>query len=238
MAVGSTPETPEEEHHVRRLVSSLRTDGGVGVLSAACHAEVPEADGVFLSVLAVGGGYIMLSDSGRLGDHLEDLHTSLAQGPMVDASMVNGVVTVDDLGAPAARGRWPRFAPQASAAGVGAFFAYPVSVGPSAGVLSLYRYATGPLSPDGQAWAGRYSRAAAVLLHANTTGPGRGDLVLPVYTGEVQQAVGIVMELAGVDAVTALHRIRTYAHHSSRPMREVVAEVRTCRLPFDPTASA
>jgi hypothetical protein len=44
------------------------------------------------------------------------------------------------------------------------------------------------------------------------------------------------MEYADVDAATALHRLRAYARHSTRPMRDVIADVRTLRLPFDPTA--
>jgi hypothetical protein len=35
---------------------------------------------------------------------------------------------------------------------------------------------------------------------------------------------------------TALHRLRAYGpHHSRRPMRDVVAEVRADHLPFNPT---
>ena len=59
-------------------------------------------------------------------------------------------------------------------------------------------------------------------------------MALPRYAGKVQQAVGVVMEHATVDADTKLHRLRVHAHHSRRPMRDVVAEVRTDQPPFDP----
>jgi hypothetical protein len=58
---------------------------------------------------------------------------------------------------------------------------------------------------------------------------------LSVEAVELNQAVGVVMEYATVNAATALHRLRAYARHSQRPMRDVVAEVRTGHLPFDPT---
>lgn len=231
-------EQPEEQRHVRRLVSSLRARGGVGALSAECLGEVPEVDGVVLSVLAAGAGEVMLSDSGPFADQVEDQHSRSGQGPHLDATATGDVVLADDLGAPAARSRWPLFAPEMAAAGVNSIFAFPVSIdGLPVGILSLHRGAAGPLSAAGQARARRYSEAAAVLLGDHATGGATGGVVLPVYAGELQQAVGIIMEMGGVDAATALHRMRAYARHSSRPMREVVAEVRTCRLPFDPTAA-
>jgi hypothetical protein len=239
MAAELVPDSPDEHRRVRRLVSSLRAQGGIGVVGAACHADVPEVDGVVLSVRSAGVGWIMLSDSGPLGDDLEDLHTRFSEGPAIDAVVTGETVTADDLRAPAARTRWPRFAPEASAAGLRWIFACPVSVdGLPVGVLSLYRDAAARLSTSGQPCARRYSEAAAVLLRDEASATGRGAMVLPVYAGEIQQAIGIVMELAGVDAVTALRRLRSYARRTARPMPDVVAEVRTCRLPFDPRAPA
>lgn len=237
MVDGPAEQSLNERRHVRRLVSSSRAHGGVGAVSAGCHAAVPEVDGVVLSVFAIGAEQIMISDSGSLGDQLEDLHTRLTQGPVYDAAVTGDTVIVDDLRMASARVRWPAFAAEASAVGIHAVFVFPILVeGLPVAVLSLYRAAAGPLSTIGQAWARRYSEAAAIMLQAETSddeGP-----VLPVYAGEIQQAVGIVMELAGVDAMTALHRLRAYARSSARPMPEVVAEVRTCRLPFDPTVPA
>jgi hypothetical protein len=96
------------------------------------------------------------------------------------------------------------------------------------------------LSAADQEHVDRYTRAVTVLLlenpHVNSAG--QLNIALPSLAGEVQQAVGVVMEYADVDAPTALHRLRAYAHQSTRPMRDVVAEVRTSRLPFDPTTPA
>jgi ANTAR domain-containing protein len=239
MAAELGPDQLEEHRRVRRLVSSLRARGGLGAVSAACHADVPDVGGVVLSVRAVGVGWIMLSDSGPLGDHLEDLYISSLQGPGPDAALTGETVAADDLRAPAARSRWPRFAPEAAAAGIRCVLACPVSVGGlPVGVLNLYRGAVGPVSTHGQVCARRYGEAVAVLLRDDAPKPGRVSVGLPVYAGEIQQAIGIVMELAGVDAVTALKRLRTYARRAARPMADVVAEVRAFRLPFDPKAPA
>jgi hypothetical protein len=168
---------------------------------------------------------------------LEDLYATLGQGPAVDTAAGGEPVTAADLDHPQAHTRWPRFAGQATASGIRAVFAYPVllEARPIA-VLSLYRATAGTLSTAERDQADLYAWAATVLLlDSSHTSSGRLSITLPVHVREVQQAIGVVMEYAGVDAGTALHRIRVYARRSARPMRAVVAEVRTCRLPFDPT---
>jgi hypothetical protein len=170
---------------------------------------------------------------------LEDLHITLGEGPGIDAAITGEPVTAVDLDHPRAHLSWPRFAAQSLTCGVRAFFAYPVLLNTQpVGVLSLYRADPGPLSAADQEHVGRYTHAVTVLLldHPHVNGAGQMNLALPIHAGEVQQAVGVIMEYAQVDAATALHRLRAYAHQSNRPMRDVVAEVRTCRLPFDPTA--
>ena len=78
---------------------------------------------------------------------------------------------------------------------------------------------------------------AAVPLLLDTARVNDGErltIALSAHAGQVKQAVGIVTELAAVDAATALHRLCAYARRSGRSMREVVAEVRTCRRPSTP----
>jgi ANTAR domain len=228
----------EQERRLRRLVSSLRAHGGVSAVSAACHSDVPGVDGVVLAVLAAHVGRIIISDSGLHGDQLEDLHATLGEGPGIDAAVTGEPVTAVDLNRPQAHMSWPRFTAQALTCGIRTVVAYPVLLNAQPlGVLSLYRANPGPLSAAEHQRADQYAHAATALLldRQGVTGARQMSVTLPIQAAEVQQAVGVVMESAGVDAATALHRLRAYAHHSARPMRDVVAEVRTCRLPFDPT---
>jgi GAF domain-containing protein len=229
----------EQQRRLRRLVSTLRAHGGVGTVGPACHRDIPGVDGVVLAVLAAHAGRIIISGSGPHGDQLEDLHATLGEGPGIDAAVTAGPVTAADLTRAQARRNWPRFTAQALTCGIRAVVAYPVLLhARPVGVLSLYRANPGPLSAAEHQQVDHYAHAVPVLLldDLGTTGSGQMSIALPIHAGEVQQAVGVVMESAGVDAATALHRLRAYAHHSARPMRDVVAEVRTCRLPFDPTA--
>jgi hypothetical protein len=231
----------EQQRSLRLLVSSLRARGGVGALGAVCHRDVPGVDGVVLAVSAAHAGWIIISDSGPDGDQLEDLQATLGEGPGIDAGITGEPVTAVDLDHAQAHLNWPRFVGQALRSGIRAVFAYPVMLhARPVGVLSLYRATAGPLSAADHERVDRYTRAVTMLLLDNphVTSAGRVSIALPIHAGEVQQAVGVVMEYASVDAATALHRLRAYAHQSARPMREVVAEVRTCRLSFDPTAPA
>ena len=228
----------DEQRHVRRLASALRARGGVDAVGAACHGDVEDVDGVVLTVDAAHAGQIILSDSGPHGDQLEDLHATLGEGPCMDAAITGEPVAVADLGHPYAQTRWPRFAEQAPADGIRAVFVCPVLlIARPVGVLSAYRATAGPLSATDHEQLRRYAKAVAVILLDNPPVARNGalDFVLPIRAGQVQQAVGVVMEYADVDAPTALHRLRAYAWRSARPMHDVIAEVRTCRLPFDPT---
>lgn len=228
----------EQQRQVRQVVSALRARGGVGALGAECHRDLPDVDGVVLSVFAAHAGWIILSDSGPRGDQLEDLHATIQQGPGIDAAGTNEIVTAADLNDAAPRTRWPRFVELALSCGLRAVFAYPVRWDTQpVGVLSLYRAVPGPLRATDDERARRYADAAAILLldDLDLSSARPVAMALPADTGEVQQAIGVVMEYAGVDAATALHRLRVYARSSGRPMRDVIAEVRACQLPFDPT---
>ena len=214
---------------------------GVAALCPACHRDVPGVDGVVLTTFVAHAGWIILSDSGPNGDRLEDLHATLGEGPRTDVVTTGRLVTYADLTHAQAYTKWPRFAAQALASGIRAVFAFPVQLDAQpVGVLSVYRATAGPLTDADHHRVNRYAHTASVLLHATAhlTSAGTASMPLPAKAGEVQQAVGVVMQHTTVDAVTALHHLRACAHHSRQPMRDVVAEARTGHLPCNPTTPA
>ena len=230
------PPEDDRRRYLRMRVPPPRAIDRVAELGRDCHRTVSGIDGAVLTILAAHAGWIILSDSGPDGDQLEDLHATLGEGPRVDAFITGVPVAAADL--VQAHARWPYFAARALACGIRAVFAFPIQFGTMPiGVLSVYRGTPGPLSAADHARVGRYAHTATVLLRATVRvdDAGQANMRLPQGVGEVQQAVGVVMQHATVDAATALHRLRVYAHHSQRPMCDVVAEVRTDRLLFDPT---
>jgi hypothetical protein len=231
---------PEDERRrfLRLRVSPPRAIDGVAALCRACHRTVSGIDGAVLTMLVAQAGWIILSDSGPGGDQLEDLYATLGEGPRVDAFITGVPVEAADL--VRSHTRWPYFAAGALACGIRAVFAFPVRFDTvPVGVLSVYRGTAGPLRAIDHARVGRYAHATTVLLRAaaRLEDTGQASMRLPRDAGEVQQAVGVVMEHATVDAATALHRLRVYAYDSRRPMRDVVAEVCSDHLPFNPTTA-
>jgi diguanylate cyclase (GGDEF)-like protein len=75
---------------------------------------------------------------------LEDLQNELIEGPCLEAFRTGMLVAVPDVDADR---RFPRFSPQASAAGLAAVFTFPLQLGDRRlGALDLYRDVQGPLT--------------------------------------------------------------------------------------------
>ncbi|BCY09459.1 GAF and ANTAR domain-containing protein [Actinoplanes sp. L3-i22] len=224
---------------LRQLVSALRARGGITALATDCHRQLPDLDGVALSIHAGSSGWLLLSDSGPRSDQLEDLQDQLRQGPRLDSFAHGEPVAVADLSTPAAARRWPAFAAQAPARGIRAVFAFAVTHdGKPIGVLTLYRGVAGPLTLHAGEIASRYALAAAVLLldTIKSDGTGHPAMTMPVGAASVQQAVGMVMAYTGTDADAALHLLRAYAEENARSIHEVVSETLAGRLTFRPGA--
>jgi diguanylate cyclase (GGDEF)-like protein len=113
------------DHLVQRIVGVLPISAaGVTLISAS---EKPD--------------YIAASDASAL--RFEQIQTELGEGPCLAAYQTGEAVAIADL---AADDRFPRFAPAAVAAGLGAVFTFPLRDGDvSIGALDLYRTSSGPL---------------------------------------------------------------------------------------------
>ncbi|MDI6101385.1 GAF domain-containing protein [Actinoplanes sp. NEAU-A12] len=222
---------------LRQLVSALRARGGITALATSCHQQLPDLDGVTVSIYAGSQGWLLLSDSGPHADQLEDLQNRLDQGPRLDAVTHGEPVVAADLTAPVACRRWPAFTAWALAHGIRAVFTFTVVHDASPiGVLTLYRGTAGPLTAQAVEHGARYALAAAVLLLDTMTVNRAGDLhmTMPAGAAAVQQAVGMVMAHTGADADTALHLLRAHADKHARPMHEVVSDTLAGRLTFRP----
>jgi diguanylate cyclase (GGDEF)-like protein len=121
------------------------------------------AAGVTLISDGVAPRYIAASDTAAL--RYEELQTELGEGPCLAAYRSGEAVAVADL---AADDRFPRFAPAAVAAGLGAVFTFPLRHGQGRlGALDLYRQTPGGLNAHDMAAAQTLADvAAAYLLNA------------------------------------------------------------------------
>jgi GAF domain-containing protein len=221
---------------VEQARGSPVTVGDVGAVVIA----VSGVDATAVAVTLAASPREVVHASDQVADEIEELTTTLGEGPGVEA-LVDGPALAADLDDPASRARWPIFAPAAVALGVRAVFALPLQVGGiHLGVLDLYRGAPGALGRESFADVLVLAdTACALLLDAGTVaGHGRRPEEAGLQHPEVHQATGMMVAQIGVSAAVALVRLRAYAYAHDQRLRDVATDVvaRRLRFPHDTTA--
>jgi hypothetical protein len=214
---------------VERAHGSPVTVEHVGAVTAA----VAGVDAVAVTVALPASPRETVFASSRVAADLEELTTTLGEGPGVDA-LSNGPAFAADLNDAYYQARWPVFTPAAIDGGVLAAFALPMWVGGiRLGVMDLYRATPGGLNQDQRADVLLLADTACALL-LDTPAPGKGHR--PESAGlqhpEVHQATGMIIAQLGVTAAVALIRLRAYAYAHERRLRDVAADVVARRLRF------
>lgn len=171
---------------------------------------------------------------------LEDEQYTIGLGPCRDAFLSGVSVHTPRLDSDAAT-RWPSFVALARDSGIGAVFAYPLSVpGAKVGVLTLYQQLEGSLSAaqcdDSLALVEVLTETVLSLQDDaphGTLAAGLDDAVK--YRAEIYQAAGMIAVQLGVPADEALVRIRAYAFANDQTVAEAAALIvaRRLRLPGD-----
>lgn len=201
--------------------------------AGAVAVAAAEVDTVAVVVTLAASPRESVYASSALGADLEELTTTLGEGPGVDA-LGDGPALAADLREAWCQARWPMFAPAAADLGVRAAFALPLQVGGiRLGVMDLYRIRPGPLGQD---------QFADALLLADTTcallldGTGSIDRDQPdeasLQHPEVHQAAGMIVAQLGVSSAVALVRLRAYAYAHEQKLRDVAANVVARRIRF------
>lgn len=235
---GALAVDPEAES---RAVGEPRR-GPVPFLERVCALAVPEVgvSGAGVTVMgSLGDGIAGYRDQvacgGASSRELEDLQLTAGEGPCLDAFAAGAPVLAGDLAAEA--DRWPGFAPEALAAGVGAVFSLPLQVGVvRLGTLDLYRVEVGPLTPTQLGAALTLAGLVTETLLEHTEGGpddrADGEGAGPAEVGwladvhaDVHQASGMVSVAEQIGVGEALVRIRAHAFAESRPIAEVAARI-------------
>lgn len=174
-----------------------------------------------------------------LTEELEELQSTLGEGPGMDALAERATVLVRALAAPQSALRWPLFAPAAAARGIGSMFSFPLRSGEACvGVLDLYRVRAGPLSGIELADALAYADAAVTLAVDGAGAAERARATVDdLFDGrqlEVHQATGMVSVQLGLTVGDALARLRAHAYATDRRLSDVAGDVVARRLRFTP----
>ena len=207
-----------------------------GRVCGAC-AELVGVDGAAITVAATGGHRAVLCTSNPTAALLEDLQTTLGEGPSVDAHDQGVPIGEPDL-ARAGTSRWLAFCVPALAAGAAAVFAFPLRVGGvRLGVLTLNHDRPGPLADEQYADAVAVSDVVtqAVLALQGDAPPGMVAQALGAVADEgveIHQAAGMLAARLGVTVGEALVRLRAMAYSEDRPLADVAHDVVARRAPL------
>ena len=198
------------------------------VLSDRC-IELFDVEAAGILLVDLEGKLRVMAASTEQTRLLELFQLQNEEGPCLEAYSTGRPVSHDDLRA--AEERWPRFAPEALAAGFQSVSALPLRLRASViGALNLFRSQPGAL-PDSdirlaQAWADVAS-IAIIQDQANT--------VLHLRDGQLQhaldsrvvieQAKGMLAAHASIDMAEAFHRLRTFARASNSQLTEVANDL-------------
>ncbi|MFF7447491.1 MULTISPECIES: ANTAR domain-containing protein [unclassified Streptomyces] len=218
----------------------------------AAPAELPHRlCGVAVRLLPVTGASVTLRSNGipvRLSStdgpaaRLAEIQATLGDGPCLHAARLGAPVLAADLTAGRDALRWPVFAQEAAAAGVGAVYSIPLGEDAvCVGTLDLYRDTPGELTDHDLRTARMVADVLTVALtalpHGEDDGPGGDE---PWLSGlgsdydDVHQAIGMIMAQLGVDADEATARLRGHAFARDRTAVEVAREVLAHRTRLDP----
>ncbi|GAA1030575.1 GAF domain-containing protein [Virgisporangium ochraceum] len=230
----------------------IRLWGLVVAHAGDAPASVPDVCAVAVTVSGVDAAAITvmlaatpretLYTSSPLAADLEDITLTLGEGPGMEASAGGGPALAADLAGADCLARWPAFAPAAVRAGIRAVFALPLRVGGiHLGVLVLCRAGAGVLSPQQLTDVLILADTTCALLLDTASGStwagGRGPEPVGLQHPEVHQATGMLTVQLGVDAATALVRLRAYAYAHDRQLSQVAGDVVARRLHFAPDHS-
>ena len=178
-----------------------------------------EAAGIMLA--APDGQLRVMASSSEAMRVLELFEIQAQEGPCLDSHRTGVPVVNQDLGA--GNGRWPRFAPEALAAGFRSVHALPMRLrGSVIGALNLFRAGSGEMGPADIEVAQAFADVAtiAILQHrAAQEAQVVNDQLTHALNSRIviEQAKGMVAERLGLDMERSFTALRNHArNHNSR----------------------
>lgn len=223
----STSASPQHLGDVMsRVARELREEhGDVGATLQAITARavrvVPNAEECSISYVIDRKKVETGASTSELSKDVDALEGRLGQGPCLDAVWEREIVRVDDV---KADDRWPEFAREASALGVGSMMCFQLFVtGDRLGALNLYSLAPGAFDDECEEIGLMFASHAAVALAAAEqeenlrTGMTNRDVI--------GQAKGILMERYKLTADQAFGVLTRVSQETNRKLFDIAREV-------------
>lgn len=204
-------------------VSEVGIEEVLRKLTLAALVLVPSADCAKISIVD-DSVLFSLAATSQLTASLDRAQQAARQGPCLEAISVRRTIRCDDLKRDA---RWPRFARQATAAGVQSVLSSPLHMaGDTCATLSLFGVRAQAFSAEAETVVAMLANHAAIaLVHDRHERQFRAALATRDVIG---QAKGIVMERFGVDAARAFAMLVAISQDTNTAVRDLAARLVDC----------
>ena len=196
-------------------------DATLQAITTLAIGTVPNADECSISYVTGRSTVEARASSSGLPRTLDELQSRLQQGPCLDAAWEQQVVRVDDM---ATEERWPEFAREAAALGMGSMLCFQLFVtGDQLGALNLYARTPGAFDEESQEIGLLFASHAAVALAGAEyeqhlrTGMATRDVI--------GQAKGILMERHKLTATQAFAVLAQVSQELNRKLFDVAREL-------------
>jgi GAF domain-containing protein len=191
--------------------------------------QVLDVEAAGLMLVASDGDLRVMASSSEAMRVLELFELQASEGPCLDCYRTGAPVAQPDLADPG--GRWPRFAPEALAAGFHAVHALPMRLrGTVIGALNLFQRTPGLMRDADVEAAQAFADVAtiAILQH-------RAALEANILNEQlnyalnsrivIEQAKGMVAERNGLNMEQAFSTLRNHARNHNRRLVDVATDV-------------
>jgi GAF domain-containing protein len=191
--------------------------------------EVLDVSTAGLILVTSGGELQLMASSSQAMRVLELFELQSDEGPCIDCYRTGSPVVNMDLAQ--AVDRWPRFTPQAAAAGFRSVHALPMRLrGTVFGALNLFRVDEGAMGDHDIAAAQAFADIAtiAILQHrAAAQAKLLNDQLSQALNSRIviEQAKGVLAERSSLDMAEAFTQLRTYARNNNLRLADVAADV-------------
>jgi GAF domain-containing protein len=210
-----------------RIARSIQQEHGdvektLQAITNAAVDAVPGADSVSVS-LVQGRRVEPRAATDELPREIDDLQSRLGEGPCLDALRDNRTVRVEDF---TAEDRWPRFAAEAAAQGVGSSISFQLFVeGDTLGALNVYSRRAHAFEEDAETIGLVFASHASIALSAAQN---EENLHRAIDKRElIGQATGILMERHRLTAPQAFQVLVQASSHTNRKLFDLADELAT-----------
>ncbi|MGY2126991.1 GAF and ANTAR domain-containing protein [Blastococcus sp. SYSU DS0617] len=212
-ALSRVARTLQEEHG--------DVEGTLQAITVGAVATVPGAEECSINYVIGRAKFAPRAATGELPRTLDLLQQQLEEGPCLDAVWEHEVVRVDDM---ASEQRWPAFAQQSAALGVGSMLCFQLFVhGDQLGAMNLYARTPGAFDDEAQEIGLLFASHAAVALAGAET---EENLRLGMsHRDLVGQAKGILMERHRLTAGQAFAVLSRVSQETNRKLVDIAREL-------------